>query len=198
MYLSKAKVSEAEQTDGDGAAPLEGMRAPRAGDEGVPEPALLTAAQRRVLAFVVAALRRRGIPFQVTGGLAAIAYGARRPLFDIDLDVRRRDLERVRRVFRGHIAADLERFEDEHFEVPLITLRIDGVSVDLTAADELVCKTPDGRRVPFQQDLERAGMLPVGGVEVPVQNRSELLAYKRLIARPTDLEDVAAIERAAG
>ncbi|GIH13884.1 hypothetical protein [Rugosimonospora africana] len=36
------------------------------------------------LTWVVSALRRQHVPFQVVGGLAAHAYGDRRPIVDLD------------------------------------------------------------------------------------------------------------------
>ena len=61
--------------------------------------------RRAALAFewIVTLLRRSNIQFQVTGGLAARAYGSTRALADIDLNVASKDLDKIARRCQGHI-----------------------------------------------------------------------------------------------
>jgi hypothetical protein len=55
----------------------------------------MTEKQLDVLRFLVQTLTSEGIEFQASGGLAAIAYGGTRPLYDIDLEIYRKDAEKV-------------------------------------------------------------------------------------------------------
>jgi hypothetical protein len=161
-----------------------------------PSPAeteLVSPAQRRALQRLVRTLESTSIPFQVTGGLAAIAYGAQRALYDIDIDVSAKDLPRVRDLFRACITHDIHRLDGRHFELTMLTLEIDGVPVDVSQAEDTYVKTADGRRVLVATELTRAARRQVGGLEVPVCALDELVAYKRLVDRPTDRQDVAAI-----
>jgi hypothetical protein len=141
----------------------------------------------------VRTLESQAIAFQVTGGLAAIAYGAQRALYDIDIDLSARDLLRVRDLFRECLTQDIHRLDGQRFELTMLTLDIDGVPVDVSQAEGTYVKTPDGRRVLVQTELTRAQRCRVGGIEVPVSALDELVAYKRLVGRPTDRQDVDAI-----
>jgi hypothetical protein len=161
-----------------------------------PSPAeseLVSPAQRRALERLVRTLESAAIAFQVTGGLAAIAYDARRPLYDIDVDVSARDLPRLRELFRACLTHDIHRLDGRHFELTMLTLEIDGVPVDVSQAEDTYVKTADGRRVPVATELARAERRQVGGLEMPVCALDELVAYKRLVDRPTDRQDVDAI-----
>jgi hypothetical protein len=65
--------------------------------------------------------------------------------------------------------------------------------VDVSQAEDTYVKTADGRRVPVTTELTRAERRQVGGLEVPVCALDELVAYKRLVDRPTDRQDLDAI-----
>lgn len=52
---------------------------------------LITNQQRKILKKIVATLDKSNIPYEVTGGVAALFYGARRPLYDIDIDIHKTD-----------------------------------------------------------------------------------------------------------
>ena len=108
---------------------------------------MLTPGQRDALRMVTDTLRKQGIVFHLTGGLAAIAYGATRPLYDIDIEVHAADIPRVREVFRDVIAKDYYHHTDAHFDLWLLTLNVRGVPVDINPVEEVFMKSPDGRRV---------------------------------------------------
>lgn len=68
---------------------------------------------RRALAWIVDALNRHRVPYQVVGGLAARAYGARRDLLDIDMYVPSDEAVGLLEEVRPHVAWGPEHFVDD-------------------------------------------------------------------------------------
>ena len=108
---------------------------------------MLTDAQKKVLRFLAETLKENSIEFQITGGLAAIAHGATRSLYDIDLEIYKADVERVRELFKEFIVEDwnneLEGPEDQ-FDVWMMKLMIEGVLVDINQIEETRIRSAEG------------------------------------------------------
>ncbi|MDB5190004.1 MAG: MazG-related protein [Parcubacteria group bacterium] len=153
---------------------------------------MLTEIQKEILRFVTQTLTEEDIEFQASGGLAAIAYGARRPLFDIDLEIYKKDAEKVQALFKEFITEDwnndLEGPEDE-FDLWILKLEIRGVPLDINQMEDSRIKSKIGEWV-TQPDIMEYEMRMIEGIELPVQRKESLIAYKKLIARDTDLIDV--------
>lgn len=158
---------------------------------------MLSQTQKQVLKQVDNTLKKNNIPFQVSGGLAAIAYGAKRPLYDIDIDVRKEDIPKVRQLFKDYITEDFYHLDDEHFDIWLMTLRIDGVGVDISQAQESYFVNKTGKKIRMDGDLSKTKIVDIDGVEVPVQDKKELIAYKKIIGRDTDLIDIKQMQSSA-
>ena len=60
---------------------------------------MITEAKKKVLKFLIDTLNANHIPFQVSGGLGAITYGATRELRDIDIEINRGELSEGSRTF---------------------------------------------------------------------------------------------------
>lgn len=159
---------------------------------------MLTDAQKKVLRFLAETLKENSIEFQITGGLAAIAHGATRSLYDIDLEIYKADVERVRELFKEFIVEDwnneLEGPEDQ-FDVWMMKLMIEGVSVDINQIEETRIRSAEGdREWVLQLTVMRTEQKTIEGIELPVQRKEDLIAYKEVIGRDTDLEDIRQIE----
>lgn len=147
--------------------------------------------------WVVGILNKEGIPFVFGGGIAARSYGAKRPLFDIDLDIPEgRFVDLLPRV-REYVVSGPERFQDETFDLELLTLDYEGQPIDV-AGGESVRLFDRGERIwkPDPTDFINVEAREIYGLVVPVVLRESLIRYKRWIARPTDLQDIAEIEAA--
>ena len=152
---------------------------------------MLTEIQKRALVFLAQTLERNEVDFQVTGGLAAIMYGAKRPLYDIDIDICKKDVAKVREVFKEFIIVDWnnELEDDDVFDLWMMTLEIGGVSIDISQVEEGRVRVLGGEWVDLPQELEFERM-PFEGLGFPVQKKEALVAYKKVIARDTDLVDI--------
>ena len=152
---------------------------------------LVTPVQIKTLKALVSDLKNAGVHFQVSGGLAAIAYGARnRPLFDIDIDISKKDLPKIERLFGKYIIKPLHHYEDAQFDIQLMTLEIDGVRIDFAQAENMCLISPAREKRRENVNLAASEPRIIFDVEVPVENKQSLIAYKKFIARPTDLKDV--------
>ena len=141
--------------------------------------------------WIVGLLRELNQPFVVVGGLAVNVYGGTRPLNDIDLDVPGRALTMLLPQVREHVTFGPARYQDLEFDIELMTLRYAGQEIDLTAAESIRLydhRTGSWRYVPTSDtEIEEHIVL---GMKVPVMRKELLVAYKQMIQRDTDLEDI--------
>jgi hypothetical protein len=145
--------------------------------------------------WIVRLLRKHDVPFQVTGGLAARVYGARRKLADIDLDVPDRAIGRIASLVRPYIVKGPYRYRVKPFDVLLLTLRYKGQEIDLAGADSTRLFDRQEKKWSFDKaDLKRSTKKSLYGMRVPIIRKQELLRYKKSIARAVDKEDVRALE----
>ena len=108
---------------------------------------MLSKDQKRVLVQVTKTFKENNIPFQITGGLAAIAYGCRRDLFDIDIDISKKDIEKVRKLFKENITEDLHHLQNGRFDIYVMSFEIDGVNVDISQLEENYVIDKEGNKI---------------------------------------------------
>lgn len=150
------------------------------------------------LGWVVETLHQAGAPYQVVGGLAAIAHGATRPLNDIDLYAPLWDPSHDLATLRRHATWGPQRYRDDDWDLVFMKLQVAGVQVEIgdSHADPMFYDRQAARWV--QQTIDFDGSVPkrIFGVEVDVMPVDDLLAYKRALGRAVDAQDVREVERA--
>jgi hypothetical protein len=153
---------------------------------------MMTENQKEVLTFLVQTLNSEDIVFQVSGGLAAIAHGATRPLYDIDLEIHKEDVETVRRLFKDYITEDWNNDlegDDDQFDIWMMKLEIKGVPIDINQVEDVYLISKTGERTLQPSDMDTEPKV-VEGITIPVLRKEPLIAYKKLLARDTDLVDI--------
>lgn len=162
-------------------------------------PPWITPAQHRVLAWLVARLDTLGIPYVASGGLAGNLHGSDWPLHDIDLDVPGSRLvdvaTAIAAAFPSATIVGPRPYADEEFALELLTARVDGVDVDVSAAESVVLCSPDGTRRAWPTALDAHETRTVGALAVRVVPLTQLLAYKRVIGRAADVAALEALRR---
>jgi predicted nucleotidyltransferase len=155
---------------------------------------MLTQIQKRVLKYVAEILNKNKIPFQISGGLAAMIYGSKRPLNDIDIDVCRNDIKKVENLFREYLIEPFFHLRDKNFDIWIMTFDIDGIRVDVTQAEKTYFVGKEGKKIRMDAHPENAKIMNIEGINVPVENKEDLIAYKKIINRKVDLIDIKQIE----
>ena len=156
---------------------------------------MVSKVQKDVLIRVTDILKKNNIPFQITGGLAAIAYGAKRELFDIDIDVSKKDIQKVRKLFKKYITEDIHHLQNGRFDIYVMSLEIDGVIVDISQLEDNYVVDNNGNKIGGDYNLNNAKTINIEGLEMPVEDKKELINYKRILARDTDLADIEQIQK---
>jgi hypothetical protein len=141
-----------------------------------------------LLAALAKVLRARKIRWYVFGAQAAIVYGSPRMTMDVDVTVAV-PAEGVRPLVEELLGAgftsrvdDLEAFFTRSRVVPLVHQRT-RMPLDLVVAR-------DSLEMAF---LERARLIDVGRLKVPIITPEDLVIAKLFAGRPRDLEDVRAV-----
>ena len=131
------------------------------------------------------------VPYQITGGLAARAYGSTRDLYDIDLDVPEPSMDELARRLRKHIVFGPSRYKDDFWDLQLVTLNHHGFPIDLGGAyDTRIFDKLKKRWRILSVDLELAQWVTIEGIRVPVAPLEHLLEYKIILDRIEDRIDV--------
>ncbi len=157
---------------------------------------MLTETQKKVLTLLVEALQRNNIEFQVSGGLAVLVHGGTRPLYDIDLEIHKGDVEVVRALFKDYITEDWNNDlegPDDQFDIWMMKLEINGVPIDINQVEEVYLISKTGERT-LQSSVMDTEPREFMGLTLPVLRKESLIAYKKIIARDTDLIDVKQLE----
>lgn len=145
------------------------------------------------LDWIADLLERRGVPYRISGGLAARAYGADRPLADIDIDVPDAALTDLLPELAPFVTFGPARYQDDRWDLLLCTLDHHGQAIDLCGGD--TCRIRDGagwRDDPFRP--AEVVTREVLGRACPVVPLDALRAYKILLGRPVDRADIALLD----
>ncbi len=151
---------------------------------------MLSKNQKRILIQVTKTLKENRIPFQITGGLAAIAYGSKRKLFDIDIDVSKKDIKKVRELFRENISEDLHHLQNGRFDIFVMSLEFDKVIVDISQLEKSYVIDKNGNKIGGDYDFSKTKLMKIDGIKLPVEDKNELIRYKKILSRDTDLIDI--------
>jgi|GEM_PF-96933 len=152
-------------------------------------PAWMTPAQWRVLNQVVNTLETHQVRYQITGGLAGNFYGSTWPVQDLDFDVLEADLVRVYHSFEPWAIAPPDRRIERDREALQLSLQMDGVAIDFTAAESAYALRGQ-KRVPLKTDLTTAHRARCYGRSMWVQSLQGLIARKTLLRRSADLTEL--------
>lgn len=148
------------------------------------------------LKWIIPILQRHNMPFQISGGLAANIYGAKRPVNDIDLDVPEDKMELLLPDIKQYIMFGPARYKDEKWDLRLITLSYNGQEIDIGGAFET--KIFDEQNKTWKLSpvkFETAQTHTVYGIQVPVSDPTELIEYKKLLSGEHQKVDIEAVKK---
>lgn len=146
------------------------------------------------LGWIVSLLNRYEIPYQIVGGLAAKAYGAERPLVDIDIyipfdhDGAQAALNEV----KPYIVREPLPHHSAAWDLVYLALVYHDVYIEIgdSSSDPRFYNLRDGRWEQQIIDYNASNMMNLYGVEAIVMPKDELLRYKAMLDREVDHLDI--------
>lgn len=147
--------------------------------------------KERALRWIVGLLQELDVPFQAVGGLAARAYGAHRPLADLDFYVPTERLAEVAAAAGPHLVRAPSPYRAGPWDLVFMKLHYEGCQIELGGSDEAryfdknaqLWRSAD---IDFARSVERT----IFDIPVPTMPFNELLRYKSALDRDVDREDI--------
>lgn len=143
------------------------------------------------LTWIVRLFEEKGVPYQLVGGLAARAYGATRPIVDVDFYVSADGFERIEPDLEPYFLRPPSRYEDEDWSLTFSRVEYAGQAIELGIAEG--AKFKDHSRGTWEDaaiDFDAGVRKELFGVELQVMPRSQLISYKEKLGREVDRQDL--------
>lgn len=149
---------------------------------------------KKAFQWIVGILKKHKIPFQITGGLAAQAYGSKRPLNDIDIDILKDRFNEILTEVKNYIIYGPARYVDERWDLKLMTLEHQGQKIDISGAYQTkICDIRTKKWCQYPVDFTKNEKRKIFGLLVPVISKNDLVEYKSILGRKEDKQDIKAI-----
>ena len=148
---------------------------------------------QQALAWIVAVLERHHVPYQVVGGLAAQAYGAQRPLVDIDLYVPLEQATEALAEWKPFIVREPLPHRSAAWDLVYLALSYQGVWIEIgdSSTHPRFYNARDQRWEWQAIDYAASRVCMLYRIAVAVMPRAELLRYKAMLDREVDHLDIA-------
>lgn len=140
--------------------------------------------------WIVKIFQKYNIFFQVTGGLAARAYGAKRELADIDFDVAEAEFVKFLPEVQEYIIFGPANYKDENWDLFLLTICYVGQEIDISGSQAKIFDQNQKQWTALPTNFSAAEMKEIFGIKVPVIPKIELIEYKSKLRREVDLVDL--------
>ena len=148
-------------------------------------------AENKAYEWIITILETRQIPYLICGGLAAIAYGSKRPLNDIDIFVPKTNYREIVSQGKHYITFGPERYQDQYWSVDYVQFTVGGQKIEIGNSDGAeIFDSTKNQWVSINIDFESYSIVSVFGKEARIMKKAELIEYKRKLARKVDIVDV--------
>lgn len=145
---------------------------------------------KKAFLWITDILDRNKIVYKISGGFVARIYGVNRELADIDIEVSEKDIPTIAREAKPYIKFGPERYQDENWDLELLTLEYEGQEIDIACSEANIFNQENKQWEKTISDLQDVNMTEVYGKTVPIEKMDTLINYKIKLGREVDIEDV--------
>lgn len=145
---------------------------------------------KQAFLWITEIIERMNIPYKISGGFAARAYGVNRELADIDIEVRDKDIFLISDEVKPYIVYGPDMYEDDSWNLNLMTLQYQGQEIDIFGIEAKIFNKESKIWENSISDLDSYELIEVYGKKVPIEKLDALIEYKIKLSREVDIEDV--------
>lgn len=147
------------------------------------------------LRWIVSLLGRYAIPYQICGGAAAKAYGATRPLVDIDIYAPLQQsphFQTFLEEIQPHVIREWGPWRSNSWDILYTALDYEGMQIEIaeSSTHPRFYNYRDGRWEDQRIDFAASTIIDFCGVDIAVMPKDELLIYKAMLDREVDHLDI--------
>ncbi|WP_299821296.1 hypothetical protein [uncultured Jannaschia sp.] len=149
--------------------------------------------QHSALKWLTEAAKKHQLPYQVVGGLAALAHGGFRPLHDIDLYMPFGDprwtgfLDTV----KGYVTWGPDSVVEGAWDLTYVKINYHGQKIEIGDCENLMIQDwQTGKWINQSIEFGSSVSRTILGCEIDVMPVDQLIAYKQLLGRDVDQQDV--------
>ena len=141
--------------------------------------------------WIIKILNKHKIKYRISGGFAARIYGSKRKLADIDIEIPDNSFKDILPEIRQYIKIGPKRFKDKVMNTYGLSIVYRGQIIDLSGTEsEVLFDKKSKKWIKSKIDLSKVNKKKVYGKIVNVIRKEDLTAYKSMIRRRVDIEDI--------
>lgn len=146
----------------------------------------------QALSWIVSLLNQHQIQYQIVGGLAAQAYGAKRPLVDIDLYMPFDQTQAALAAMKPYLTRAPASHRSTAWDLVFLALEYEGVEIEIgdSSTDPRFYNRIDQQWEAQAIDYAASKIVRLYGVDVTVMPKAELVRYKTMLDREVDHLDI--------
>lgn len=142
------------------------------------------------LRFIIEILNRHKIDYQISGGFAAKVYGSSRKLADIDIDINQDNFDQILFEVKEYIIFGPEQYVDENWDLGLMTLDYNDQLIDIDLGKSKIFDHNTKQWISLDTDFSNYTKTTVGGIDIVLIKKENLINYKSKLLREVDVEDI--------
>ena len=148
-------------------------------------------ATKEALMWIVELLERNKVPYQIVGGLAAITYGVKRELADIDIFIPNFGFEKIADEVKEYTQFGPKYHIGTQWKLTYQALNYLGQEIELCDSDNTEYLNSQTQMWVKQQiDFSNFTEAFYLGVKIKVMQKNDLINYKKELNRDVDALDV--------
>lgn len=149
----------------------------------------------RAMSWLKAILDGQGVRYQIVGGFAAHLHGGSRQIADIDLYIKKEDVNALLPFFQPFVSKPLKHYREEGWDLEYLQLIYENQKIEIgLSPGTKIFNTSSQQWVSLDVDLAESVQRDFHGLALPVININSLIEYKRVLNREVDRIDIRELE----